>query len=339
MKIRLAAPEYSSETAGRRDTFHEVWHLKLSSPDAQHTLWLRFTQLISRNGFRRTAETWAIYFRRGPGRETMKIALKQSQDIGALRFTPEAGLRIGGCYLANDHTAGQIQSKGRSASWDLRIHAVHDLHFNLIPEMLERSRLLRSSASTLGEDLRFTGTFRLDNEEVRFTDAPGMLGHHAGVAPGHSWVWGQSNIFVDEQGNPAEFIFEGLSARARLGGFLPSPKVTSFFFFHKGKSHAFNSLRDAFRVQSVHTLNEWRFHAEHGPISFRGRASAEHRDFAGVTYEDTNGSLLYCANSGLSDLEVHVYKSGKLDSAYYSNGTASLEVVSRNKNPYVPQLL
>ncbi|HUP56943.1 MAG TPA: hypothetical protein VM598_05775, partial [Bdellovibrionota bacterium] len=311
----LAAPEFSPEKASRRETFHEAWNIKLSTPDAQHTLWLRFTQHVSSNGFKRVSENWAVYFRRGPtGREVRQIALKQTQDIGALTYSSEEGLRIGDCYLSHDQTRGRIQSKGKSASWDLRIHPVRDLSFNLIPDSLSRSRLVRASASTMSEDLRFSGTLAIDGEEIQFSEAPGMLGHNSGAGHAHSWVWGHSNIFVDEQGKPAEFIFEGLSARARVLGILPSPKISSFFFFFKGKSYGFNSIRDAFRVQSSHTMNEWRFHAEHGPISFRGRASAEHRDFAGVTYEDTNGSLIYCANSGLSDLEVHVYRHGKLDS-------------------------
>src|SRR3954467_3554622 len=96
----LAAPEYSPETASRRDTFHEVWYLKLSTPDAQHTLWLRFSQHVSSNGFKRVSENWAIYFRRGPaGREVSKLALKQTQDISALTYTSGEGLRVGDTFL------------------------------------------------------------------------------------------------------------------------------------------------------------------------------------------------------------------------------------------------
>jgi hypothetical protein len=335
----LTAPAFSPATAGRRDTFHEVWHLKLGTPDGQHSLWLRFTQLVSSNGFKRVSENWMIYFRRGNGREVQRIALKQSHDISALSFSSEEGLKVGDARLSAQRTTGTIQSKGRVAEWDLKIHSVHDLTFKLIPEALGRSRLIRSSAATLGEDLRFTGTLKIDGEEIRFSEAPGMLGYHGGAGHAHSWVWGHSNVFVDEQGKPAEFIFEGLSARGQLMGFLPTPKVSSFFFFYRGKNFAFNSLRDALRLHSTHGLTEWRFQAEHGPIAFRGHAAAEHRDFAGVTYEDTNGSILYCANSGLSNLQIHVYRGGKLESAFYSNGTASIEIASRSKNPYVPQLV
>src|SRR5579885_793689 len=97
MTNRLAAPAFSPETASRRDTFHEVWHLKLSTPDGQHSLWLRFKQLVSSNGFKRVAESWAVYFRRGQQREVSRLALKQSQDISALKFSPENGLQVGDC--------------------------------------------------------------------------------------------------------------------------------------------------------------------------------------------------------------------------------------------------
>ena len=40
--------------------------------------------------------------------------------------------------------------------------------------------------------------------------------------------------------------------------------------------------------------------------------------------------------SKLSDMEVQVYRHGKRENTFYSNGTTAFEVVSRNKNPYVP---
>src|SRR5262252_8374181 len=106
MAMGMAGPAFSPETASRRDTYHEVWHLKLSTPDGQHALWLRFSQLVSSNGFKRVAESWAVYFRRGQQREVTRVALKQSQDISALTYTPGEGLKIGGSCLAADRTFG-----------------------------------------------------------------------------------------------------------------------------------------------------------------------------------------------------------------------------------------
>jgi hypothetical protein len=93
------------------------------------------------------------------------------------------------------------------------------------------------------------------------------------------------------------------------------------------------------RIRSKNTLTDWSFQADRGDLSFRGQAKAEHKDFAGLTFEDVDGSLFYSAASMLSNLRVHVYRKGKLESAFYANRTAAFEIISRRKNPYVPLLI
>jgi hypothetical protein len=118
-----------------------------------------------------------------------------------------------------------------------------------------------------------------------------------------------------------------------------TPHLSSFLFRYQGANYCFNQLRDTFHIKSKNTLNEWDFQADRDDLSFRGHANAEHKDFVGLTYEDTNGSLLYCANSKLSNLRILVYRRGKLESTFTAQGTAAFEIVSRDKNPYVPLLL
>jgi hypothetical protein len=318
--------------------FQEVWYLKMNDPAAQRALWLRFTLLVSDNGFRRIAETWAIHFQRQASREVGKLALKQTYGIEAYSAV-DGGIRIGESEFRDDRTRGKVSSKGRSIEWDLAIAPARALSFDLVPPALSRSGLVKNSVVTVGEDLRFTGTVRVDGgESFEFQAAPGMQGHLSGPRNGHSWVWGHCNTFRTDSGAPADFVFEGISARSRLGP-LPSPKLSAFFFSYQGRDYAFNSLWDAVRLRSRNSLLEWTFAAERGELCFRGSARAEHKDFAGLTYEDTDGSLLYCANSKLSDVGVHVYRRGKLEASFQSDGAAAFEVVSRQKNPYVPLLI
>ena len=166
-----------------------------------------------------------------------------------------------------------------------------------------------------------------------------MQGHQCGKNSGHSWAWGHCNSFVHENGESAAFVFEGLTARARLAGTIPTPKLSSFYFHYQGHEHRFNSLWDAVHTRSQHSLNDWKFRVERGELSFRGSMTSEYRDFAGLTWEDTDGSLLYCANSKLSDMTVLVYRRGKLEATFKSRGTTSFEIVSRQRNPYVPILI
>jgi hypothetical protein len=320
--------------------FQEVWYLKLNDPATNRALWLRLTILVSGNGFRRVAETWAIYFQRSANKDVSKVALKQTYDLSTFSSSDADGtLRAENFELSPEHTRGKITSKGRTISWDLKIQPGHEARFNLVPETLSRSRIVRNTAFTVGEDLRFTGHSEVDGERVEWKDAAGMQAHLSGPKNGHSWVWGHCNLFVDGQGKPVPFLFEGLSAKARLAGSLSTPRLSTFYFHYEGKAYEFNSLWDAMRVKSRSSLTDWRFQADRGDLSFRGTAQAELKDFAGVTYEDTNGSLLYCSNSKLSNLEVHVYRRDKLESTFYSHGTAAFEVVTREKNPYVPILI
>jgi len=332
-------PACNAEGAPGRKAFQEVWYLKVNDPAANRALWLRFTLLISANGFRRVAETWAVHFQRTASKEVTKLAWKQTHDLKSFSSPQDGSIRVGDCELSAKRTHGSITSKGRAITWDLSLQDGHTASFNLVPSALSRSGIVKNTALTLTEDLRFSGSVEIDGEKYEWKNAAGMQAHLSGPKNGHSWVWGHCNLFVDGQGKPVPFLFEGLSAKARLFGSIPSPRLSTFFFHYEGQPYRFNTLWDALRVKSSSSLTEWNFQADRDDLSFRGKASAELKDFAGLAYEDTNGSLLYCANSKLSNLEIHVYRRGKLESTVYSNGTAAFEVVTREKNPYVPILV
>jgi hypothetical protein len=317
----------------------KVWYLKLNDPVTHRALWLRFSLLCSGNGFKRVAETWAVFFEKSSNqKEIKKVAIKQTHDISAFSTNDQFDIRIGECELSENHTRGNIQSKGNTIQWDLALTQGRKSSFNLVPQFFAKSKLIKNSMLTDNEELLFSGTTQVNGETIQWKEAIGMQGHVEGPKSGHSWVWGQCNLFTDDQGKTADLVYEGLSARAKFGP-LVTPSLSSFYFYYNNQNYYFNTLRDALFIKSKHTLNEWEFQADRNDISFRGHAKAEHKDFAGLTYEDTNGSLLYCANSKLSDLQLLVYKSGKLEAAFNAQGTAAFEVVSREKNPYVPMLI
>ena len=318
--------------------FHEIWYLKLNDPVSQRALWLRFTLLSSGNGFKRVAEVWAVYFHRTPNREVKKVALKQAYDLSAFSAPLNSGLRIGDNELTATSTKGLVQSKGNSLKWDFSFIQERNSTFNLIPEFFSRMGFNTTSAETLCEELIFSGITEINGETIHWKDAPGMIGHFYGPKSGHSWTWGQCNSFIDEAGKPVSFVFEGLSARAQVGP-IKSPQISSFYFYYQNQNYSFNSLKDIIYLKSKNTLNQWEFQADRSDILFRGYVKSEYKDFAGLTYEDTNGSLLYCANSKLSNMKILVYKRGKLESSFTADGTAAFEVVSRIKNPYVPLIV
>jgi hypothetical protein len=321
----------------QRNSFQEVWYLKLTDPSTQSAFWIRFTLLSSQNGFRRVAETWAIAFQRTSARDVKKTALKQTYDLDAFQFE-DSGIKIGDCYFDQNRTRGSIQSKGNSIQWDLTFLSERPTSFNMVPESLSKIGFTRYSANTLCEDLLISGTTQINGETTQWKQAPGMSGHFRGAKSGNSWVWGHCNTFQNDQGQIVPFIFEGITAKVKMGPFS-IPKLSSFYFHYQNEDYFFNTVRDALYLKSNHSLNEWNFQADRNELSFRGHVRAEHKDFAGLTFEDTNGSYLYCANSELSDMKVHVYRRGKLESTFTATSSAGFEIVSRDKNPYVPLLI
>ncbi|MFL5814615.1 MAG: hypothetical protein ACJ763_13655 [Bdellovibrionia bacterium] len=320
--------------------YQESWYLSLRDPLTLRALDLRFSILISSNGFRRVAEAWGVFFQKNPGSEAQKIALKESFDLKTFSTVMnKEGFQIADCEFSDTTTRGKVQSKGRSIEWELTMEPRQSTEFDLVPGAVKRMGLVRHMIVTPQPDLAFTGVVRVNGEEYQFNRAPGMQGHQSGPRNAHSWIHGHCNVFTNEQGVPVPFVFEGLSMRSHLLGGIPSPKISSLYFLYQGQQHHFNNIRDAIRLQSRHSLNDWTFQAERGDLLFRGRASVEHKDFAGLSLEDTNGSLIYCATSKFSDLEIHVYNRGKLESALRANQTASMEIASRKKNPYVPILV
>lgn len=326
-------------------TFQETWYLNLNHPTENRALSLKFAVLISANGFRRISEITAIYFQKNQDQEPLKVALRQRHEIDSFFFSDSEGIRIGECELSENRTFGKIQSKGHSITWNFaiaprpRLSGTQDRHYELLPSWLKKAGLIKNSVFTTHTDLTFTGTCEIDGETLRWDHCPGMQGHQSGPRSARSWIWGHCNSFTDEQGVLTPLVFEGLSSRTRWLGWIPSPRVTSLYFRYQGKSYLFDSIKDPLKIRSSTPLNEWNFQAEEGELSFRGSLKAQHKDFAGITLEDTNGSLIYCSSTKVAELSIHVYRRGKLEGTFQSSGGAAFEIASRKKNPYIPQLI
>jgi len=317
--------------------FYKNWYIKLIDPTTHQAFWLKFNVLSTSNGFRRIAEVWAIYFQKS-NKEVKKVALKQTYPIESFLASDQTDIRIGDSELLPNRTRGSVTSKGNSIQWDLHLMPARESSIRFVPNILTKTKIIRNSIVTLCEEMLFSGTAIINGEIIQWKEAPGMQGYLDGSRNNHSWIWGHCNSFIDEQGNSSPFAFEGFSTRAKLGPFV-IPRLSSFYFYYQGKHYHFKTLREALYIKSKHNLNEWTFQADRDDLSFRGYAKAEHKDFAGLTFEDTNGSYLYCTHSELAEMKIHVYRKGKLEATLTSPGTAGFEIVSREKNPYVPLLI
>jgi hypothetical protein len=323
----------------------ETWTLRLNSHRAKTGLLLRFHVLKTQNGFRQLGETWAVLYSEATSGEIQKTVLRKTHEIGGIDFSAgvlrsgspssssrmgaRTGVRMGESFLNETSTQGSIQTKGKSFSWDLKFSPRHSASFKVLPAM-------KHGRITEQEDLKVTGRCVIDGKVIEWDEASGMLSHQTGPRFGHSWVWAQCNQFEESSSNGEEpFIFEAFNGHSPLFGSFRGPRLSSFYFFYRGKDYAFNSMLQNLRVKSKSTPLQWEFQLEHADLTFRGQISGDHRAFAGLSYEDTNGSLIYAANSSICDSRLLIYRRGKLDSSWKSSGTTHFEVASRSRNPYV----
>jgi hypothetical protein len=335
----------------------ESWYLRVNDLVNHRALILEFAILLSANGFRRVAQVRAVAFHRLGANEVSKVAVQQLFDISSFKKNGDQ-VAIDDCHWSETSSRGTVKNARQTIEWELNFHPG--------PESVEIRSPTKSGlagkfgkflSTSLGEgvsallnshswssepsqiDLRVTGSFKVNGEAFALNEAPGSAGRTLGGRLPHSSVWAQGSAFLNERGNRVTFAFEGLSLRDRLFGKVAGPATTNLFFLYQDKPYFFHSARNPLTVRSQSSISSWSFSAESGDLVFRGESRAEWRDFAGLTIEDTNGSFVHTATSLVSDLEVRVYRRGKIESAFYANGTGTLEFSQRAKNPYVPALV
>jgi hypothetical protein len=319
---------------GKRNGFYEVWYLKLNLGEAQPALWLRFTTLSLKSGLKTVAETWAIFFEPGAESAGRKLALKNTSTLGAYRTEADGTVAIEDSLFGPDHTSGCVVSRGNRIEWDLKF-SPNSYTFFHVPQLLQKLKLTKSVVCKPNMNVRFTGSFTVNGKRYECSDAPGCQGHIWGKSYAHGWAWAHCNLF--EGGKPA--ALEILSARVKLGGVVTSPQMSALCLEYKGERHELNRLADAFTTKSDYALTRWQFCGERGPLRVQGVINCDVRSLVAVTYEDTQGSLLYCNNTELASMTLSVYHRGKLDGTLQSRLTTGFETVSRQRSPYVELLL
>lgn len=336
------SPIWNKKTKNTHRGFHEAWYLRLSDDTGHSGLWLRFSLLISANGFRKLSDIAVLIFKRSETGETVKTALRQSFRIDQFQLVQEPGIRgfrLGECEFTDEYTRGKVESKSHVFKWNLRYQHHQRIRCEFVPRLFSKLRIIRNSIQTIGEDLRFNGTTELDGQVVSWKNGYGMQGHFYGERFDYQWIWAHANCFYDQSGHRVPCVFEGYNLWHPYKGFLPYLRVSAFLIYYQGKPYRFNSLSDLLRLRSEHGINEWSFQAERGDLSFRGRVYAELKDFAGVTYENTDGTYLHAANTQFASMELHVYRKGKLEKTFLAPHTVGFELARDEKNPYVSRII
>ena len=327
-------------------SFYEVWYLKFNLPAQNGTagpaLWLRFTTLSSKNGLKKVAETWAIFFEPGVNSSSSgaprKLAVKNTSTPGAYNTRADGSVQIEDSVFGPDHTSGCVVGRGNRVEWDLKF-TPNDFTFWHVPDFLQKAKLTKSIVCKPNVNVAFTGSFTINDKTYKVNQAPGCQGHIWGSSYAHKWAWAHCNMFENASGQLTDTVLESLSARVKLGGVVTSPQMSALFLQYKGTRYELNRMHDAFAIKSDFSLTKWRFAAEKGPMRVVGEISCDVKDLLAITYEDTDGSYLYCNNSELASMDLSVYFKGKLEESLRSRQTTGFETVERAKSPYVEVLL
>ncbi len=291
-----------------------VWQLYVRSQDA--TLWIRCNNLRSKNGFRQDADITAVLTDHDHNHLAIKTSLNHHQPS-------TFPLTFGPCTIALDASHGTLVSKRNAISWNLTFSPCQmPLGPFPLASMMHAPRTLAH--------LTAQGTLTWGGKTIDLLKASATITYLHTSQLNHSWVLAYAPDLS------RDISFEGLSTRMNLG-FFHGPEIASLRLIYEGQAYDFQSFKDALSMHTKRQLSEWRFQADRGDLSFRGHIRSAARDLAGVTLEDTDGSLLFCNQTCTAEMSLLVYRAGKLVNS--AHAPALFESVSSMRNPYVPNLL
>jgi hypothetical protein len=312
----------ASSSAGERDNAlrfrqgqargHVESHfLKANSPDGLRALWIKHTVLApAAPRAEQVAEVWAIAFERdSPMEPVRKAALKRTFPLASAAIS-EAPFRfaVGGAELRHGHARAALpaQPGDGGAAWDLR-YACPEAAFRPFPlASMYTGAFPRSKSLTPVPQATARGHFRLGELCWEVDGYVLAQGHNWGQSHAAAYAWAQINAFQDAP----DAWFEALTGKVRVGP-LTTPWMSVAALFVDGELHRFDGLRAM--VGSTVSIDHraYALTTRSGRAELRLTISAEAQAFAGLRYQDPDGSTLACLNSKLAGGEVSLTVPGR----------------------------
>jgi hypothetical protein len=278
------------------------------------------------------AEAWAVAFDASPG-SAGHVAVKTQVPFSEARFARDRlDIAVDETTLTPQHARGRVESGGRTIAWDLTLQASGPplIHFPR-PWMYE-APLPSSKIVSPMVDARVTGTIDVNGERWQVDAWPALVGHNWGKGHAHLYAWGHCNAWTEETPARAQsdFVFEGLSAKIKLGPFT-SPTTTLLFIRHRGVRYDLNALLDIVRNHGDVSLRRWRFRGEGTHVRIVGEMWADTDDFVGLFYPNPDGQMTHCLNSKLARARIEVTLRGRTPIVLASE-RAALEIGTHDAN-------
>ncbi len=317
----------------------ESFFLKANDPGTDRAFWLKFTlyaPLGSTGGEGAEAEVWAILFDGQAGNR----AVKQSFPLSELEVGDGGvGLSVGGCRFAPGHTEGTLHdTEGRTFSWALGFDGDREPLHPLPYEWMYTAPFPKSKLLTPTSNTRYQGHVEAGERRFDVTGWPGMQGHNWGRLHAERYAWGHCNLFVDEQDQPVEAVFEGFSGKIKLGP-MQTPFLTSVVLAVRGKTYEFIHPAGWFRNSTTVEYTGWDFVCRRGPHRLLGSLWTSADQMVGLTYRNPAGDHTHCLNSKIAHAELRLVERGETLLRLRSPGKAALEVTVREPEHGVRMVL
>lgn len=307
----------------------ESFFLKLNDPEGRRALWIKATILARVHGAP-VAEAWAIAFDRAGDH----VGAKAVVPFGEAYFSRDRlDVRVAELALSAGKIEGSVTSGGRRIDLALTFTTT-SAPLVLFPSLrMYEGPLPSSKLVTPYPDARFTGHYAVDGQRVEVEAWRGMQGHNWGKRHAELYGWGHCNQWENEE----DLIFEGATARVRVGPLL-APPLTVLCVWRRGVRYAFNQPLVLLRSRGAIGQRGWTFHAESRLARVEGELAADTRDFVGLHYENPDGATTCCLNSKIAAGTLRFAVKGRSEIVARTRA-AALEIGTRDPAHGIPMLL
>jgi hypothetical protein len=108
-----------------------------------------------------------------------------------------------------------------------------------------------------------------------------------------------------------------------------TPWLSLAALFLEGEMYRFDGLPALFSRRGTVSAQSWSFSLSGPRARLDGRAGAAPSQIAGLHYPNPDGSMTYCLNSKLADLELQLHRPGR-ETIDLRTCTAALEVGTKD---------
>jgi hypothetical protein len=279
---------------GRRGLY-ESNYIKANSPDGQRAVWIKHNVLAWKNPARQAIiELWCVLFEKGrPPR-----VVKEDVPVDRVVFAEDSiGLVGDDILISPQRTATRVRDGIREASWEIDIEVesgsvgeplIHFPYARMYELPFPKKKVLTPAPRT-----RWNGRLTFADETIEIEDWIGFRNHNWGTEHAFCYAYGNCNHFPDDP----DVIFDGFSAKIRLGPWWKSPFLSMAILREGAIDHGFHGVKEAIISDVQIDFPVWQLKLRIGEQELCARQESEIADFVGLPYHHPNGNLSYCYNS------------------------------------------